>query len=330
MHLGLGLDVGGTKCRWALVNSQGQLLQEGHTGSFNGQQVHTEEGRRHIYQQMAAIRAALQGVQQQVPDSHASVAVWAGITGYDGPGAEGGEGSGPTPGGDQSPGDEGSTSLRAQLAHGLGVSGPAVSLYNDVELAHRVSLAPGEGHLVYAGTGCIATFLDSTGRLHRVGGRGETLGDDGSGYWIGCQALKAIWRAEDEQPGFIQQSPLAKALFQAVGGARWEDTRSYMLLASRGDVGRLALAVGAVADHDDLARRVIVQAGEELARLAQLLIRHHGLHPVGYTGGAFDLHPSLAETMVNRLPVHAVVRRLKIAAHRGAALKAAGAVIVGP
>jgi N-acetylglucosamine kinase-like BadF-type ATPase len=103
-----------------------------------------------------------------------------------------------------------------------------------------------------------------------------------------------------------------------------------MHLASRGDVGRLAVAVAAVADHDDLARRVIVQAGEELARLAQLLIRHHGLHPVGYTGGAFDLHPLLAATMVNKLPANAVVRRLNIAAHRGAALKAAGAVIVTP
>lgn len=321
MFLGLGLDVGGTHCRWALANSLGQVIQEGNTGSFNGPQVHTQDGRQHMREQLSVVRAALQAAQVRQSNAPASLAVWAGVTGYDGPGGTG------VQAGDH---DGSDASLHTHLADCLGVAAPLLKLYNDVELAHRVSLRPGEGHLVYAGTGCIATYLDEHDCLHRVGGRGETLGDDGSGYWIGCQALKAIWRAEDEQPGFVERSPLAQSLFQAVGGPRWEDTRRFMHLASRGEVGRLALAVAAVAEHDDLARRVIVQAGEELARLAQLLIRHHGLHPVGYTGGAFDLHPLLAETMVDRLPVNTVVRRLTIAAHRGAALKAAGAVIVRP
>lgn len=326
MHLGLGLDVGGTKCRWALANSQGQLLQEGHTGSFNGQQVHTEEGRQHIRQQLAAVRAAaVQAIELQAPGGALPLGVWAGVTGFDGPGREG---SRQPASGEQASCFQARPTLHAHLAECLGVAEPAVSLFNDVELAHRVSLEPGEGHLVYAGTGCIATYLDPHGQLHRVGGRGETLGDDGSGYWLGCQALKAIWRAEDEQPGYMQHSPLAQALFQAVGGPRWEDTRRFMHLASRGDVGRLALAVAAVADQDGVAQRLLREAGAELARLAHLLIRHHGMRPVGYTGGAFDLHPLLVSTMVNKLPADTVVRRLRIAAHRGAALKAAGAVIV--
>lgn len=316
MHLGLGLDVGGTKCRWALANSLGQVIQEGMTGSFNGQHVHTEEGRQHVGQQLSVVSAALQAAQVRQSNAPASLAVWAGVTGYDGPGSTGVQAG---------QHDKANPSLHAHLADCLDVDAQSLRLFNDVELAHRVSLSPGDGYLVYAGTGCIATYLDDNDRLHRVGGRGETLGDDGSGYWIGCQALKAIWRAEDEQPGFVERSPLAQSLFQAVGGSRWEDTRRFMHLASRGEVGRLALAVAAVADHDDLARRVIVQAGEELARLAQLLIRHHGLRRVGYTGGAFDLHPLLVSAMTAGLPADAKPHRVVIAAHRAAALKAAGA-----
>lgn len=311
MRLGLGLDVGGTQCRWALADAQGQVVQEGLAGSFNGQQVHTKAGRDHIHQALASVRHVVQTASAAVAGSSATasggqpalVAAWAGVTGFDGQGGE---------------------ALQVHLARCLGLSPGALQLYNDVELAHRVSLSKGSGYLVYAGTGCIATYLDAQDQLHRVGGRGETLGDDGSGYWIGCQALKAVWRAEDEDPGYVQDSLLAQALFQAVGGASWEDTRRFMHLASRGDVGRLALAVAAVADQDPLARGLLQSAGLELGRLAALLIRHHGPRPVWLAGGAFELHPLLQSSMVHGLPEGTRVQRLKLAAHRGAARHAVG------
>lgn len=303
MHLGLGLDVGGTRCRWALADSQGQVRQEGSTGSFNGQQIHTEEGRQHIREQLAPLRQAAAAAAAASAQGTALQA-WAGVTGYDGQAGSG---------------------LQQHLGDCLGLPPSSLQLYNDVELAHRVSLPPGSGYLVYAGTGCIATYLDEHQRLHRVGGRGETLGDDGSGYWIGCQALKAVWRAEDEQPGFVRASPLAQALFQAVGGSAWEDTRRFMHLASRGDVGRLALAVAAVAHQDEMAQRLLQAAGGELARLATLLIRHHGARPVGLAGGAFDLHPMLQSSLAAALPPGTVVTRLSLATHREAAVQAARA-----
>ena len=310
MRLGLGLDVGGTQCRWALADAQGQVVQEGLAGSFNGQQVHTKAGRDHIAQALAAVRQVVHTAAAAVAAGAAAsggqpapVAAWAGVTGFDGHGGE---------------------ALQVHLARCLGLSPGALQLFNDVELAHRVSLPKGSGYLVYAGTGCIATYLDEQDRLQRVGGRGETLGDDGSGYWIGCQALKAVWRAEDEDPGYTQNSLLAQALFQAVGGATWEDTRRFMHLASRGDVGRLALAVAAVADLDPLARGLLQSAGLELARLAALLIRHHGPRPVWLAGGAFDLHPLLQTSLVHGLPPGISVNRLHFSAHRGAARHAVG------
>jgi N-acetylglucosamine kinase-like BadF-type ATPase len=310
-RLGLGLDVGGTQCRWALADDQGQVIQEGLAGSFSGQQVHTTAGRDHIAQALAAVRRVVHSAAATAASATsttsggqpAPVAAWAGVTGFDGQGGE---------------------ALQVHLARCLGLVPGALQLYNDVELAHRVSLSKGSGYLVYAGTGCIATYLDGQDRLHRVGGRGETLGDDGSGYWIGCQALKAVWRAEDEDPGYTQDSLLAQALFQAVGGSSWEDTRRFMRLASRGDVGRLALAVAAVADQDPLAQGLLRSAGLELGRLATLLLRHHGPRPVWLAGGAFELHPLLQSSLSDGLPQGTRVTRLKLAAHREAARHAVG------
>ncbi len=307
----MGLDVGGTQCRWALSDAQGQVVQEGLAGSFSGQQVLTAAGRDHIAQALAAVRqvvqtkaAAAASASSTASDGQpAPVSAWAGVTGFDGQGGE---------------------ALQAHLARCLGLAPGALQLYNDVELAHRVSLPKGSGYLVYAGTGCIATHLDEQDQLHRVGGRGETLGDDGSGYWIGCQALKAIWRAEDEDPGYTRESSLAQALFEAVGGSTWGDTRRFMHLASRGDVGRLALAVAAVADQDPVAQGLLRSAGLELGRLAALLLRHHGPRPVWLAGGAFELHPLLQSSLSTCLPVGTHVSRLKRAAHLGAARHAVG------
>lgn len=297
MGLGLGLDVGGTQCRWALADAQGQVLAQGVAGSFNGQQVHSESGRRHIAGELALIARALQPRWPQEP-----LNLWAGVTGYDG-GA-----------------NAQLTSLFAKAFSGADLQ---LSLYNDVELTHRVSLEPGEGYLVYSGTGCIATYVDEFGHLHRVGGRGETLGDDGSGYWIGCQALRLIWRCEDDSPGFLQDSLLAQALFERIGGANWDQTRRYMELSSRGEVGRLAIAVAAVAQRDPLARDLLQRAGQELARLARLLINRHGPRPVWVTGRASMLHPLLENAFEQALPAGTVVRRTTPLVQVEAALKAA-------
>lgn len=309
MGLGLGLDVGGTQSRWALADSHGNVLADGTAGSFNGQQIHTAAGREHIARQLDELHQAIRLLR-----GASALSVWAGVTGHDGAG-----GWGRTP---EAP-PHGGPALADHLAHCLGGASVVVRLFNDVELAHRVSLDPGAGYLVYSGTGCIATYVDERGALHRVGGRGETLGDDGSGYWIGSQALRLIWRAEDEQPGFVERSALARALFDAVGGPQWEDTRRFMEVSSRGDVGRLALTVAAVAEQDAMAEGILQRAGQELARLARLLIERHGQRPVCVTGRASALHPVLQSAFEHALPMGTVVDRRTLRVHVDAAVKAA-------
>ena len=54
-----------------------------------------------------------------------------------------------------------------------------------------------EGVVVIAGTGAIAFGMNARGEERRASGWGYLLGDEGSGYWIGLQGLRALCRAED-------------------------------------------------------------------------------------------------------------------------------------
>src|SRR6185295_19261309 len=48
-----------------------------------------------------------------------------------------------------------------------------------------------------AGTGSIAYGRNAQGEAARAGGWGHMIGDEGSGYWIGREALAAVMRAAD-------------------------------------------------------------------------------------------------------------------------------------
>jgi hypothetical protein len=83
---------------------------------------------------------------------------------------------------------------RADAGGGAEDCAAAISMRNDVEIAYLDSFAPGEGYLVYAGTGSIAAWIDADGQFHRAGGRGVTLDDGGGGFWIAREAMRHIWR----------------------------------------------------------------------------------------------------------------------------------------
>src|SRR5512138_90050 len=53
------------------------------------------------------------------------------------------------------------------------------------------------GIVVVSGTGSIAYGRNARGEAARAGGWGYVLGDEGSGYWIGRHALRAVVRHAD-------------------------------------------------------------------------------------------------------------------------------------
>ena len=284
---GLGLDAGGTQTRWAVADATGAVLRQGQVAGITALQLHDAAGRDAVAAVLAEIAAAAGPVQ----------AVVAGLTGFD-------AAQGPL--------------LRGLLSQALGIesSADAVQVMSDIELVCHAAFAPGEGCVVYAGTGSIAAFIDVEGMLHRAGGRGGVIDDAGGGHWIAREALRHIWRAEDEAPGTWQESAMARRVFERVGGCDWAQTRQwvYGAGASRGQLGTLALAVAAAADEDPAAMAILRAAGTELARLSRALLQRFGARPVGLpialAGRVFDLHPVIEAHLRQALPTGTTIHRL--------------------
>ena len=76
-------------------------------------------------------------------------------------------------------------------------AGGAIEVRGDEEIALDAAFPGGAGVLVIGGTGSNTLGRTSSGALFTVGGWGPALGDQGSGYWIGHQALRAAVRARD-------------------------------------------------------------------------------------------------------------------------------------
>ena len=275
--LSIGLDAGGTQTRWAAVNAQGSLCAEGEVAPISGLLLADPAKRQQLQQALSELAQALAPLGQ-------AVALYGGITGVAEP-------EGPV-----------AQELNRRLAEALQIEPARVACHSDMDIAYRAAFAPGAGYLVYAGTGAIAVHLDAAGQLHRAGGRGYLLGDEGGGYWIAREALATVWRREDEAPESWRDSPLACALFERLGGADWARSRQFMYGGDRGSIGRLALAVAEAASTDPQARALLRRAGTELARLPLSLSRRFGMKPVLAAGRALLLHPLVLDGLREALP----------------------------
>ena len=295
-RLGLGIDAGGTRTRWALADGAGQVLAEGKVGGLSALQMSSAPGRHTVHANFSELAKAVlaHGQPQRIQ---------AGMTGFGGDGEQ----------------------LQRWLADLLGVALPAVTLCSDIEIAYLASFEPGQGYLVYAGTGSIGAFIDAERLFHRAGGRGVMLDDGGGGFWIAREALRHIWRNEDEQPGRWRGSPMAHAVFAHIGGHDWALSRQFIYSQERGAVGMLALAVAGSADTDPVASALLGQAGRELARLALALTARFGQRPVVLSGRAAELHPLIFAAMRAALPDALSLVHMPNQAHHAAARIAARA-----
>lgn len=271
-YLALGIDAGGTATRWALASPPGDIVAEGAVPGFSAMDLFGPGQSR--------VAALLEELARDVLAAGRPVRVHAGLTGF---GAAG-------------------DVLARLVAAPLGLPETAVTLSSDIETTYLDLFPPGQGYVVYAGTGSVAVFIDEGGEMHRAGGRGVLIDDGGGGFWIAREGLRSVWRAEDERPGCWRESAMAKELFDLVGGPDWASTRKTVYSGSRGDVGRLALAVARAADRDPEARRILCAAGTELARLAKAMLNRYGPRPVALSGRAATLHELIPETMREALP----------------------------
>jgi N-acetylglucosamine kinase-like BadF-type ATPase len=143
-------------------------------------------------------------------------------------------------------------------------------IYGDEEIALDGAFSGAPGVLVIAGTGSNVVGRGMDGTVFHLGGWGPVLSDEGSGYWIGWQAVRAVLRARDRG----RETALLAAVLQ-----QWQTT-SLAGLVDLGnrvpgpDFSQLAPVVAQCADAGDMvAIEVLESAGRELGGMAAFALQ---------------------------------------------------------
>lgn len=160
------------------------------------------------------------------------------------------------------------------------------------------------GLLALSGTGSVVFYCDAA-QTAGVGGWGPYLGDDGSGTWIGQQAIKAVGRSAN---GWGEATCMTDMIAQ-----EWQlDNAWQMVTAVQGSsapfskLASLTHIVGqAVACGDQVALDILQEAGRLMAQQMCSLIRRLPEVPapmdITLCGGAWKTHPVMVESFLAHL-----------------------------
>lgn len=303
-HLYLGVDGGGTKTRFAVMNANRVMLAEAQLGTT----YHPEVG-------LAGVEKILKEGVHRVLNDLGSTAddiaqAFFGLPAY-------GEDSRAT------------AELQQIPARVLGHTRYVCD--NDMVCGWAGSLDCNDGINIIAGTGSMG-YGRRGAAAARAGGWGEAFSDEGSAYWIAMQGLNAFSRMSD---GRLIRGPLHEIFNRHFALGTYDlDICAHVYgdnVSTRGDLASLSPLVSQAAlAGDAVAHSIFVRAGEELAAIAEALRLRLGFEPgepvpLSYSGGAFGVGELLMQPFKASLHATSAGFELRAPAHSphyGAALYA--------
>ena len=175
--------------------------------------------------------------------------------------------------------------LVALLSSHLELPSSAVAVLPDYVAAWWATTVGAPGILLIAGGGTVVYGRDAEGRDCRIGGWGHRLGDEGSAYWLGLEAVRHCLRAHDglDQPGQLYGQVLSqlgrtspREVADGIYGGEIADDQ----------VAAVAPTVVALAKGGDpTCRRLLEEASRHLAEMVSAAVRQLGPLPVWLWGG---------------------------------------------
>jgi N-acetylglucosamine kinase-like BadF-type ATPase len=249
----IGVDGGGTKTAVHLAALDGSLLGRGVATSSNYQKVGFKSATTAILEAIAAAFA-----QAALPEEPPA-AIVLGLAGVD------------------------TESDRSRFVDWLARTLPTSrsDVVNDAELALAAGTPDGIGVALICGTGAIAVGRNAAGEMARADGWGYLLGDDGSGFSIGQNAMRHVLRALD---GRGPATALTDAILTHWSLPTPEALLDYIYLqeASPATIASLAAVVNGCAEAGDaVALDILRLAGGEVAQTIHAVVRRLGLNEPG-------------------------------------------------
>ncbi len=260
MGVVLGIDGGGTNTRAAIV-ADGKVVASGQSGSIKRLRVGAEAAE-------ANLRALLSEVFSQ-----------AGVKGVDA--ACCGVASASMPG---------IPEWITAVFNDFGVKKSEV--VGDEVIALDAAFKGGPGILQIAGTGSNTIGRTADGQRESAGGWSSRLGDEGSGYWIGVNAIRRALHAYDRE----EPQSVLRRVGEIWGTATIDELINVGDATPGPDFAALAPAINELAEAGDpVAVGVLRQAAADLVEFVLLvrskLKRKHGIAgevPVAWTGSVIE------------------------------------------
>ncbi|RSZ60857.1 N-acetylglucosamine kinase [Massilia atriviolacea] len=278
----LGVDGGGTKTAFALLDADGRLLARHESGSA----YYLVTGLERTAAMLNAGVAETLALAGATPDAVAFA--FFGLPAY-------GEDSLLHAALDALPGE-----LFAPQRYRCG---------NDMVCSWAGSLACADGISIVAGTGSIG-YGRYDGREARAGGWGELFSDEGSAYWIAREGLALFARMSD---GRTPRGPLHAIFRRGLALGADLDLCAEVYSRRKGERSQLAqlarLVQQAALEGDAEANAIFEQAAHELAAIVDAVRRQLGVPadvalPVSYSGGVFNSASPLLGPFTQRLARH--------------------------
>lgn len=270
----LGIDAGGTKTVCQLANDRGEVLAEARRGGANLQAA----GELDVEKVLHGVMSEVLGDADITP-----AAICLGIAGVDRP--------------------EDSAVVRGIMKR-IGYKA-RVLVVNDALVALEAGAPAQPGIVVIAGTGSIAYGRNARDEAARAGGWGFVLGDEGSGYWIGRAALRAVLRQADRRGPLTQLTPLLLDYFH-VAHAQDLIHQVYHPALRPAAIAAVAQCVQqAFTAGDAVAIGILRGAADQLEASAMSVARRLDLvgseFPFVLAGGMFRAVPWLHDELNRRL-----------------------------
>ena len=272
----LGIDAGGTKTVCQLADEHGRIAGESRGPGANLQAAGELAVEKTLHQLMDEAMAAHPGARLG--------AICVGMAGVDRPG---------------------DAEVVRGIMRRIGQSAQ-VLIVNDALVALEAGAPGAPGVVIIAGTGSICYGRNSRGQAARAGGWGYVLGDEGSGYWIGRHALRAVVREADRRGPATSLTPKALRHF---GVDRPQDLIHEIYYGGMrpGAIAALASAVQeAFAEGDAVAAGILEVGVRELVSSAASVVSRLHLEQEDFTfvlsGGIFRAVPWMREQLTARLP----------------------------
>ncbi len=175
-----------------------------------------------------------------------------------------------------------------------------VTIETDARIALEGAFAGGPGIVAIAGTGSVVIAKRSGGGMEMAGGWGRLLGDEGSGYFIGLEAIKAIVRDFDG----IEPAPYLRQTCAKQFG--WTSRERIITAVYRENFTIPSIApfvLDGVAANDPVCTALLENAAGLLSRQVGVLITRLKENPVGVVllGGLIERETPYRQVLSRKL-----------------------------